>query len=62
MEELTYIQETVDATVELDKNLLVLRLSLGKLEAALTRAFAPIANLVLPGINRAVQQVASFVR
>ncbi|MBQ9109514.1 MAG: hypothetical protein IJY02_05785 [Oscillospiraceae bacterium] len=61
MEELTYIQETVDATVELDKNLLVLRLSLGKLEAALTRAFAPIANLVLPGINRAVQQVASFV-
>lgn len=61
MEELTYIQETVDATVELDKNLLVLRLSLGRLEAALTRAFAPIANLVLPGINRAVQQVASFV-
>lgn len=61
MEELKYIQDGVVATEELDKNLLVLRLSLGKLESALTRAFAPLANLVLPGINRAVQQVAAFV-
>lgn len=61
MEELSYIQDGVEATEELDKNLLVLRLSLGKLEAALTRAFAPLFNLVLPGINRAVNQVASFI-
>ena len=45
---------------ELDTLLLTLRLSLGKLRAALERAFTPIANLVLPPINRAIHAVIGF--
>lgn len=61
MEELNYIQDSAEAVQELDKNLLVLRLTLGKLEAALERAFAPLANLILPMVNRVLHSIIGFV-
>jgi len=45
---------------ELDKQLLVLRLSAGKLEAALRRCFAPLAALVLPAVTGAVRTLTAF--
>lgn len=45
---------TAQAMALLEDRLLVLRLSFGKLKAAMTRAMAPVANLVLPVVNRAV--------
>lgn len=38
-----------------------LRLSLGRLKAAFTQAFAPIGAYVLPVINRAINYLASFL-
>ena len=38
-----------------------LRLSLGRLKAAFTQAFAPIGAYVLPLINRAINHLASFL-
>lgn len=45
---------------ELDKQLLVLRLSAGKLEAALQRCFAPLAAVVLPAVTEAVRSLTAF--
>ena len=45
---------------ELDKQLLVLRLSAGKLEAALKRCFEPLAAVVLPGVTAAVRAMTAF--
>ena len=45
---------------ELDKQLLVLRLSAGKLEAALQRCFAPLAAVVLPAVTAAVRSLTAF--
>ena len=45
----------------LDDKLLVLRFNLGKLRAALERAFAPIAATVIPVVNTALRGITSVV-
>ena len=44
----------------LDNQLLSLRLNLGQLRAALERAFAPIAAVLLPGLNGAILGLRDF--
>ena len=53
MEELklSAVEEAAEAVVTLEDRLLVLRLSLGKLRAAFYRAFAPIAQHILPALT-----------
>lgn len=56
-----YLKETAVSSGRLDKQLLVLRLSLGKLKAAIGRAAAPIAEVLLPLLQQAVWGVTRFV-
>ena len=44
----------------LDNQLLSLRLNLGALQAALERAFSPIAAVLLPGLNGAIRGLRDF--
>ena len=44
----------VSATQQLDKELLVLRLALGKLKAAIVNAVAPIGAVFVPMVQKAV--------
>jgi len=55
------VLEAAEAVEKLDDRLLVLRFNLGKLEAALQRAFAPVAATVVPWLNTAVQALTDFV-
>ena len=55
------IVEAGEAVESLDDKLLVLRLELGKLKAALERAFAPVASVVVPVLTSAVRAVTEFV-
>ena len=48
-------------TEKLSGQLAYLRMNLGSLKAALTTAFAPIGNLVLPLINKAINRLKSFL-
>lgn len=57
-----YMQTALQKTGKLDDELLVLRLSLGKLRAAIGDAFAPIAQVVLPAINQAIFAAVRFVQ
>ena len=49
-----YLKEAADSGGLLQKQLLVLRLALGKLEAAIGRAVAPIGQVFLPLVTKAV--------
>ena len=49
-----YLRDAAEAGGFLQKQLLVLRLALGKLEAAIGRAIAPIGQLFLPLVTDAV--------
>ena len=53
--------EAVQALKDLDTQLLILRLSLGKLKAALERCFAPIAAVLVPPVNRAIHSIIALV-
>lgn len=55
------ISQATEDIIELDDRLLVLRLDLGKLEASLERAFAPITATVVPMLNTAVRALTDFV-
>ena len=55
------VLESAQTLEDLDDALLVLRLNLGKLEAAWGRAFAPIEARVVPALNTAVRAVTDFV-
>lgn len=57
-----YLKEAAVSSGKLDKQLLVLRLSLGKMKAAIGDAAAPIAAVFLPLIQKAVWGVTRFVR
>jgi len=57
-----YMQTALEKTGKLDNELLVLRLSLGKLRATIGDAFAPIAQIVLPAINQAIFAAIRFVQ
>lgn len=57
-----YMFEATAATGKLDKELLVMRLALGKLRIAIGDAFAPIGQMVLPVINDAIFATTRFVR
>lgn len=57
-----YMAEATAATGKLDKELLVMRLALGKLRIAIGDAFAPIGQMVLPVINDAIFATTRFVR
>ena len=57
-----YIREAVKNTGLLDKQLLVLRLSLGKLKSAIGQAVAPIAAVLLPIVQQAVYALARLAR
>ena len=48
-------------TEKLSGQLSYLRMNLGSLKAALTEAVAPIGNLVLPLVNRAISSLRSFL-
>lgn len=52
---------TAQAVALLEKRLLVLRLSFGKVKAALERLIAPLANLLLPVLSRAMVSLAAFI-
>ena len=56
------IPEVTEQVAELDDRLLVLRFNLGKLRAALERAFAPVAAHIVPAVNSAVRAVTDMVR
>lgn len=57
-----FIGEAVTASGSLDKQLLVLRLSLGKLKSAIGQAIAPIASVFLSVIQQAIYGVTRLVR
>lgn len=57
-----YMQTALQKTGQLDNELLVLRLSLGKLRATIGDAFAPIAQVVLPVIQQAIFSTIGFVQ
>ena len=57
-----YIKEAVEDTGLLDKQMLVLRLSLGKLKSAIGQAVAPLAALLLPVVQRAVYALTRLAR
>lgn len=56
------ISEATEAVAELDDRLLVLRFNLGKLRAALERAFAPVAAHIVPMVNTAVRALTDLVK
>ena len=56
------ISEVTEQVVELDDRLLVLRFNLGKLRAALERAFAPVLASILPAVNTAVRAITALVK
>lgn len=58
---LSQVEEAVAYIDKLDDRLLVLRFNLGKLEAALERAFLPITARAVPILNSAVQGLTDFV-
>lgn len=62
MENQLNIPEVTEQVVELDDRLLVLRFNLGKLRAALERAFAPVAASILPMVNTAVRAITDLVK
>ena len=57
-----YLLEALQASGKLDKELLVMRLALGKLRVAIGDAFAPIGQVVIPVINDAIFAAIRFVR
>ena len=57
-----FLGDTASASKVLDKELLVMRLALGKLQVAWGQAFAPIAQVVLPVINDAIFAAIRVVR
>ena len=59
---ISFLGDAATASKMLDKELLVMRLALGKLRVAWGQAFAPIAQVVLPMINSAIFAVTRFVR
>ena len=56
-----YIGEAIKAVGSLDDQLLVLRLSMGKLKSAIGQAIAPIASVFLSAIQQAVYGVTRLV-
>ena len=57
-----YLKNAAQSGEKLDKELLVLRLSLGKLKAAIGQAIAPLAAAFIPIIQQAVWSVTRLVR
>ena len=57
-----FLGDTASASKVLDKELLVMRLALGKLQVAWGQAFAPVAQVVLPVINDAIFAAIRAVR
>lgn len=57
-----YLQDALKASGQLDKELLVMRLALGKLRVAIGEAFAPIGQVVLPLLNDAIFASIRFVK
>ena len=55
-------QDAISATEELEKELLVLRLALGKLKAAIVQAVAPIGAVFVPALQKAVWAATRLVR
>ena len=53
-----------ESFTELDKQVLILRLSFGRLKNEIVEAFAPVAQVVLPLVNQAIRmttQVTNFI-
>ena len=65
-DEIIYInmntQDAISATEELEKELLVLRLALGKLKAAIVNAVAPIGAVFVPALQKAVWAATRLVK
>ncbi len=57
-----YIQSAVASSGKLDKELLVLRLALGKLKAAIGDAIAPLGAVFLPIVQKAVWAATRLVK
>lgn len=57
-----YLADALKATGKLDKEFLVLRLSLGKLRMAIGDAFVPLAQVILPVVQDAVFAAIRFVK
>ena len=57
-----YFGEALKASGRLDKELLVMRLALGKLRVAIGDAFAPIGQVVLPLLNDAIFAAIRFTK
>ena len=55
------VSQAAEDIIDLNDQLLVLRFNLGKLEASLERAFAPITATVVPMLNTAVRGLTDFV-
>lgn len=58
----SYLKDAVQSGEKLDKELLVLRLSLGKLKAAIGQAIVPLAEAFIPVVQQAVWSVTGLVR
>lgn len=58
----SYLADAVQSTGRLDKQLLVLRMALGKLKAAFGRAAAPIGEILIPALSKAVFAVIRAVK
>lgn len=59
---LGYFQSAVQSSGELDKELLVLRLALGKLKAAIGDAIAPLGAVFIPILQKAVWAATRLVK
>lgn len=57
-----YLGEAVKSTGLLDKQLLVLRLSLGKLKSAIGQAVAPVAAVLLPIVQQAIYALTRLAK
>lgn len=57
-----YIKEAARSSESLDKELLVLRLSLGKLKAAIGQAIAPLGAVFIPVVQQAVWATTKLVK
>ena len=57
-----YFQSAVASSGKLDKELLVLRLALGKLKAAIGNAIAPLGEVFLPIVQKAVWAATRLVK
>lgn len=57
----SYVADAVTASGNLDKELLVLRLNLGKLKHTFADAIAPVAAVFVPMINQAVRAATKLV-